>query len=109
MEQSRTKRVSAAEVKSAPTKTRSCMIFFDGCRKALRTERSPAAGPIDSLLLSGASRLMSQKQVWLGGELGRTSLRGHRVTASWALLEHGPDPSLINLNRHRSLQKCYRQ
>ena len=39
----------------------------------------------------------------------RTSLRGCRATASAMLLGHGPDPSLINLNRHRSLQECYRQ
>jgi len=35
-------------------------------------------------------------------------LRGHRVTAS-PVLWQGLYPSLINLNRHRSLQKCYGQ
>jgi hypothetical protein len=36
-------------------------------------------------------------------------LETSRAIASAALLEHGPNPSLINLNRHRSLQKCYGQ
>ncbi len=47
-------------------------------------------------------------QVSLGG-LPRTSLRGYTAVASAVLLERGPDPSLINLNRHGSLQECYTQ
>ncbi len=36
-------------------------------------------------------------------------MRGQRVAAGLVLLGNGLDPSLINLNGDRSLQKCYRQ
>jgi hypothetical protein len=45
------------------------MTFLGFCWKVLRTERSPAAGPIESSLLSGGLRLaMSQKHNLKGTE-----------------------------------------
>jgi hypothetical protein len=71
------------------------MNVFDFCWRGASAERLLVAEPIHSWLL--------------GGGLPRTSLRGRRASASWLLLGHGLDPSLINLDRHRSLQERHRQ
>jgi hypothetical protein len=80
---------------------------LNGTENRLRNLRplDPNLAYFESILIARRSECQTR----LGSGLPRRSLRGRRASASWLLLEHGLDPSLIHLDRHRSLQERYRQ